>query len=466
MNDFTSNAGPDKPTGRRFGCLLQSMCILAVVLLVIGLGYFIWYSNASSELDAEISKIASRGEPLWFSDFETEPIDPEDNGAELYFQALEKMQAPSQAFLSAIEAPPAKSLGEDPVIVAELARNREVLDLVRQAVQKPFFRLPRDYQTHQPYNLNLHDVQAARDLARLLQGDAQTAIVMGDQARAVEAIDLIFGLSELLRDEPITITQLVRFAIGSMAQGTLKSAAVQMDFSPQEFAVLDERLATIESRFTLVTAMQGERAMAFTTMNHLDENIDLLADSQKKDARAMRFWSSRWLQPNLFADQAFMLKVMNDVVEVVDKPGAAGSDAMQEIQLRVENAPKRFIFSRLCLPNIGQVRLVGLRYRQKFITARLGLRVHRYFAEHGKFPASLAEITDDRLPTVPVDLFSGKPLVYKVLPDGFVIYPVGENGIDDGGSMKPDYIENVCNFEVHYPQLAPESEPSNESLKP
>ena len=58
-------------------------------------------------------------------------------------------------------------------------------------------------------------------------------------------------------------------------------------------------------------------------------------------------------------------------------------------------------------------------------------------------------------------LFSGKPLIYKIFPDGFVIYPVGDNGIDDGGGMQPDRIEFLSNLEVRYPKLAPKTEPDS-----
>jgi hypothetical protein len=34
-----------------------------------------------------------------------------------------------------------------------------------------------------------------------------------------------------------------------------------------------------------------------------------------------------------------------------------------------------------------------------------------------------------------LDPFSGKPLVVKRIEDGWMVYSVGENGIDDGGSF-------------------------------
>jgi hypothetical protein len=65
--------------------------------------------------------------------------------------------------------------------------------------------------------------------------------------------------------------------------------------------------------------------------------------------------------------------------------------------------------------------------------------VERYRRAHGGTPpASLAQIVPALLPAVPTDPFSGQPLKYSVQPDRYVVYSLGPNAIDDGGStMSP-----------------------------
>ena len=46
---------------------------------------------------------------------------------------------------------------------------------------------------------------------------------------------------------------------------------------------------------------------------------------------------------------------------------------------------------------------------------------------------SLSEVLDETLKEVPLGLHSDKPPVYKLTDHGFTIYPLGSNGIDDGG---------------------------------
>ena len=61
------------------------------------------------------------------------------------------------------------------------------------------------------------------------------------------------------------------------------------------------------------------------------------------------------------------------------------------------------------------------------------MAIRVYALANGREPASLAELVPALLPAVPVDPYSGKPLVYRLDPKGFVLYSVGPNGRDDGG---------------------------------
>ncbi|MFL5342277.1 MAG: hypothetical protein ACJ8F7_19190, partial [Gemmataceae bacterium] len=52
--------------------------------------------------------------------------------------------------------------------------------------------------------------------------------------------------------------------------------------------------------------------------------------------------------------------------------------------------------------------------------------------------AALIELSPTYLETVPPDLFSGEPLKYRVERDGYILYSVGSDGIDDGGQSHDD----------------------------
>ncbi len=65
---------------------------------------------------------------------------------------------------------------------------------------------------------------------------------------------------------------------------------------------------------------------------------------------------------------------------------------------------------------------------------RARLAYERYRAEHGEYPSEPVELVPQYLSSLPRDFFDGKPLRYSV-PER-VLYSVGENGADDGGSAE------------------------------
>jgi hypothetical protein len=76
-----------------------------------------------------------------------------------------------------------------------------------------------------------------------------------------------------------------------------------------------------------------------------------------------------------------------------------------------------------------------LNHRATCRATAAALAAERYRLEHDTLPTSWEQLIPKYLATVPIDPFTSKPLFLKALPDGLVIYSVGPNGIDDGGSI-------------------------------
>jgi hypothetical protein len=55
-----------------------------------------------------------------------------------------------------------------------------------------------------------------------------------------------------------------------------------------------------------------------------------------------------------------------------------------------------------------------------------------YRAERGRLPESLEDLVPAYLPELPPDPFTGDPLKYKRLPNGYQLHSVSANRIDDG----------------------------------
>ena len=66
------------------------------------------------------------------------------------------------------------------------------------------------------------------------------------------------------------------------------------------------------------------------------------------------------------------------------------------------------------------------------------IALQRYQLRHGKLPPELAALIPEFLTTLPYDWMDGGSLRYRLQPDGqFLLYSIGEDGVDDGGDARP-----------------------------
>ena len=74
--------------------------------------------------------------------------------------------------------------------------------------------------------------------------------------------------------------------------------------------------------------------------------------------------------------------------------------------------------------------------------------LHSYYSERDEFPNRLSELVPDFIPEIAEDPFSaeGKPLVYRRLEDEYVLYSLGQNRRDDGGSGQDRTAEDFLDW--------------------
>jgi hypothetical protein len=67
----------------------------------------------------------------------------------------------------------------------------------------------------------------------------------------------------------------------------------------------------------------------------------------------------------------------------------------------------------------------------RLLTGELAVRV--YQSEQGRAPTGLAQLVPKYLQRAPLDPFSGKPMIYRPQGTNWLLYSIGEDGVDDGG---------------------------------
>jgi hypothetical protein len=76
--------------------------------------------------------------------------------------------------------------------------------------------------------------------------------------------------------------------------------------------------------------------------------------------------------------------------------------------------------------------------------ALVALAGERYRIARGHWPKSLSDLVPQFLANVPLDPYDAKPLRYRRLEDGVVIYCIGPDEVDNGGKIsREDSMQDI-----------------------
>jgi len=85
-----------------------------------------------------------------------------------------------------------------------------------------------------------------------------------------------------------------------------------------------------------------------------------------------------------------------------------------------------------------KLQIAADRSEQSHRNQQVAFALAAYQRDHKSYPRSLGDLTPKYVEKIPSDLFSGKAMFYKPNGNGFLIYSVGPNGIDDEGRWYDD----------------------------
>lgn len=223
---------------------------------------------------------------------------------------------------------------------------------------------------------------------------------------------------------------------------------------------------------------QGERVTSWQTFSKFQTQQGLEEWANSQDAEWPSFKISGWSLIYRFIvkyDLAYYLSIYhqleNDIVNWITN--GKYMPARQELQKQEEflkNIPKwkrmRYLISSLALPSLTTAndKFASTIAQQHLLKTAIALK--RYQLAHKAWPDSLDQLVPSYLPSVPLDPIDGQPLRYKKSTheaDGYTLYSIGVNGIDDGGDGtemkprekgKPDYRPDKTR-DILWPRVAP-----------
>ena len=428
-------------------CRNAMVSVILLLALFIALETFaIFRILLKLKLNAAMSAVREAGYPITCDELEAWYSIPDDveNAADTFFKAFASFKQWDETKREGI---PLVGLADLPTrteplsddtrtLLAEyIADHNETLTLLHAAAKIEHCRYPvnftADVASMQPH---FHDLRWACFLLNL---ESFLHVENGEVETARRSVLSGFGLTLSLTKEPVLISQLVRMGSTSRHISTLEHLINRVELTDEQLNGLFQCLGKVERAADLSRAFAGFRCMTLREIRTAT-SVDpaymyfLIPESAEFLYSAIGFMD---MNAVLFLD------IMNDYMEALQLPYPQRLKVSDAIEARAESVPLIHALAYEVVPGLSRVITIETRVIAHLRTARVGLAVRRYRLDAGKLPDSLEKLVPVYIDAIPVDPFDGNALRYKKRGTGFVIYSIGEDLSDDGGTEKPKKYE-------------------------
>jgi hypothetical protein len=364
------------------------------------------------------------------------------------------------------------------------------------------------------YELMLPHLAKMKSAMQALNAGTVHALHAGRLGEAYENLMAATFLLDLIGEERLLISQLVRLADAAILQGGVWEALQVEGWTEGQLAALQARWEGQEFMSGMGRALEGERAMAALaydpkrySMRKLVEVIDSLqslgfgvgsgGDGPRSEVielfepvlalgRGVRrvthlvCWRFAWAEQ----DQLFHHREMQKMIEVAR--GAARERQWQAEPVLQSEAAREWFFGRgastnlsaysrlrywLALTTLPARTALGKAARMDVVKEQTvaAIALKRHQLRHGRLPPTLEALVPELLSSVPRDWYAAAPLRYRPGEGGsFVLYSFGEDGVDDGGDSRDrnDEVRSVqSGRDLVWPQPASPEEVAAAELK-
>lgn len=420
--------------GRWIG--LSLMAIIVVVLVA----HAIWMAVMGSRMNGRIQALQQAGEPILRSDFVEPNADEQRVRDADVVAAVALIDHEADAWLALARAQLELPLNDS---------DRRNLEAVSEVIRPALLRFVGGAGTEEPGGqadpstpLVLQKMPAAvgasRSIAFAMGLQSLFDHTQGRDGAAIAGLDRALDLRQPPNRYPSTIGHIV--SLGNERQ--VSSRVIQIapalrisdsagDASPAAVRhLIDRLLDDAESKRGLLFSFRGERMVVLETVQYaIDAKANPYSPGTKPNAVTAYLLRPLYYRAGWQAIDAFDQTIV--IANGEDWPAIRANLPMIEDWDR---------FSVTVMTPLHTPIKLHFQARTERHIAAVALAVRWYALDHeGNPPETLSELIPRYLPSVPIDRFSRdtSPLRYKLTADGPLIYSVGDDLVDDGGSAAP-----------------------------
>lgn len=261
----------------------------------------------------------------------------------------------------------------------------------------------------------------------------------GDAAAAVRDWVCIAHLGRSFGDEPYGVSQAMRATWVGQAVRDLERLLGQAVVTDADLARIQATLAEDAAYDPWPVFVRSERALWHRLMTAIQSGMfpasvvrQFWADDSGRPRRTRveeaMDWINDRLPPDYSGPHAWTLDCITRLLaETADLPWHERTGAVAAAHRRAAADAARLDYRQALTKFQRNHALVRC--------ALIAVAAERHRLKHDVWPASLADLVPAFLPESPADPFDGRPLRYRRLADGIVVYSVGPDGVDDGGQV-------------------------------
>ena len=351
--------------------------------------------------------------------------------------------------------------------------NKEALDLIVTGTNRARYYSPSPSALNPNGNsmimMLLPGAQGLRSAARGLVGRAMLHIGEDRSEEAWRDIRACFRLARHACEGDVAVQRLVGIAIDSMAQEAARTMFHHSDLSVDQAELFFADLRQLAPLPSMASALdRGERLMYLDTVLALSRGMPVqnilgtgdgpasvafgVAGTLKVDwnelLRDGNRWYDRLVSAGKIEDRTERVKALEEIDEEIQEVTVRTAEGRSLISGLVSSAGRTNLISDillgLLLPAATPMFTAQDRAEAAHGLTRAAAALAVYRSKHGRYPDSLSDLQPDVDSDLFRDVYSDGPLIYRKMPDGFLLYSVFENGADDGGT---DFVKPITKGE-------------------
>ncbi|MDK1032860.1 MAG: hypothetical protein QGD94_12695, partial [Planctomycetia bacterium] len=323
-----------------------------------------------------------------------------------------------------------------------------------EALQRPKCRFDVDYE--QGAFCEWPHMKGLIDAAQLFVAKAYWELHHGSRDEAIKCVTQLLRLAVVTMNH-ITITQhLISVTISEMGLDATQELLASHELSREELESLASIIAEQYDPNGLTHALKTERCVLISTIRGIAAaGFDALkrynaygsnkpAPFQPVSGDPLKFPLRPW-QIYCLDDLVFCLQKMERLIMLGNKPFPEVLDAAQsyrdyyrEMWYAKDSTWYRHMVTRILDTGLASLFEMEARFLAMLRMAQIALAAEVFKIRAGRYPEKLDDLKLANLAEVRIGPFTARDFIYRREGDSYVLYSVGSNRTDDGGTEVRD----------------------------